>query len=860
MTEALPSLKTKYLDTIESEASGDGLSRSVGLSLDRPRVQGKFIYSGSTKKYIRGVTYGTFRPNQDGDLFPDPETVELDFTCMAAAGLNAVRTYTVPPSWLLDLAWRSGLLVLIGLPWEQHIAFLNDRRGARRIRSRARQQLKPCAGHPAILAVAIGNEIPAQIVRWHGRKSIQRFLREMYEEVKDIDPEGLITYVNYPTTEFLELPFLDFASFNIFLESRDRLEAYLARIQNLTGDRPLVMTEIGLDSMRNGERQQAESLEWQIQTSYAAGCAGVFVYKWTDEWYRGGQEIDDWAFGLTTRDRRPKPALDSVSRAMADAPLKPEKDWPKVSVVVCTLNGAPTIRDTLDGLKRLEYPDYEVIVVIDGSTDKTEMIVGEYAFQVITTSNRGLSNARNTGLNAATGEIVAFMDDDAYPDPHWLHYIAHTFLTKDVCGVGGPNILPSEDGRAAECIALSPGGPTHVLTSDSEAEHIPGCNMAFWKSSLEAVGGFDPQFRVAGDDVDLCWRLLDRGWKIGFHPSAVVWHHRRVSFRTYLKQQKGYGKAEAMLEKKWPEKFNSAGHIPWAGRIYGPGLTRALFSSRSRVYQGSWGLAPFQSIYEPAHGTLLSMLLMPEWYLVVLLLGMISGLSVFWSPLAWAIPFLILAASAPVLQATRSAAEARFRHARIGRPGIWKMRIAVAGLHILQPAARLYGRILHGLTMWRRRGASPRKWALPRQSEIWSETWRSTSEWLERLEKELKVQGTLVVQGGDYDDWDLEVREGLFGSVRVSMGIEEHGQGKQLVRFRARPSIRGMRSVLWTIPSIITALALLSAAWTAAAILGLGSLLLLLWHVSDSSSAMTSYVGAIESLSSQIRELLLMPE
>src|SRR5204863_144550 len=78
-------------------------------------------------------------------------------------------------------------------------------------------------------------------------------------------------------------------------------------------------------------------------------------------------------------------------------------------------------------------------------------------------------------------------------------------------GVGGPNSGPPGDGPIAECVARAPGGPVHVLVTDREAEHIPGCNMGFRKSCLEAIGGFDPQFRTAGDDVDVCWRLQERG-------------------------------------------------------------------------------------------------------------------------------------------------------------------------------------------------------------------------------------------------------------------------------------------------------------------------------------------------------------
>src|SRR5207244_2772333 len=177
---------------------------------------------------------------------------------------------------------------------------------------------------------------------------------------------------------------------------------------------------------------------------------------------------------------------------------------------------------------------------------------------------------------AATGEIVAYIDDDAYPDPDWLTYLAAAFAGTSHVGVGGPNIAPPDDGRTAECVARAPGGPVHVLLSDSEAEHIPGCNMAFRKDRLEAIGGFDPRFRTAGDDVDVCWRLQARSWTLGFSAAAQVWHHPRRSVRAYWRQQRGYGRAEAMLERKWPEKYNGPGHVTWSGRV-GLAAARATF-------------------------------------------------------------------------------------------------------------------------------------------------------------------------------------------------------------------------------------------------------------------------------------------
>lgn len=753
----------------------------------RPRVQGKFLYVGSDKLWIRGVTYGTFAPGEAGHGYHTPEQVERDFALMAEKGLNAVRTYTVPPRWLLDIADQHGLYVMVGLPWEQHITFLDDPQRIESIERHIRQGVQTCAGHPALLCYAIGNEIPASIVRWYGRRRIERFLKRLYRTAKASDPEGLVTYVNYPTTEYLNLPFLDFLCFNVYLETQDRLESYLARLHNLAGDRPLVMGEIGLDSRSQSETTQALVLDWQIRTTFASGCAGSFVFAWTDEWYRGGYSIDDWDFGLTRRDRSPKPALADVRNAYAEVPFPKDMPWPRISVVVCSYNGARTIRDTMEGLLRLAYPTYEVIVIDDGSTDATASIVREYGFRLISTENRGLSNARNTGLQAAQGEIVAYIDDDAYPDLHWLTYLAATFIRSNHAGVGGPNLAPAGDGWIADCVANAPGGPVHVLLSDREAEHIPGCNMAFRKSTLQSIGGFDPRYRAAGDDVDVCWRLQQRGWTLGFHPSAVVWHHRRNSVGMYWKQQKGYGKAEALLEEKWPLKYNEFGHLAWAGRLYGKGLTQAINARRGRVYQGTWGSALFQSIYEPAPNVLCALPLMPEWYLLVGALTVLAVLSLLWAPLLYSLPLLALAIGAPIGQAVLSANAAVFTSRPSSPTMRLKLRLLTAVLHLVQPIARLYGRLTHGLTPWRRRGRQHLVLPWPRTISLWSETWQSNVDRLQCLETLLCDETLFVQRGGTYDRWDLEVRGGLFGKVRTLMTVEDHGAGKQMIRFRVWP-------------------------------------------------------------------------
>jgi O-antigen biosynthesis protein len=761
-------------------------SPSVSSTSLPPTVGGKFLFIGDSKLYIRGVTYGTFRPDSDGHEYPPRSVVSTDFRLMAATGVNAVRTYTVPPRWLLDEADRNGLRVMVGLAAERYVGYLNDARGAAAIAKILRAGVRQCAGHAAVLCYAVANEIPASIVRWFGRRRIERFIARLCHSVRQEDPGALVTYVNYPSTEYLQLPFLDLVSYNVYLESPARLAAYLARLQNLSGDRPLVMAEMGLDSLRNGDQTQATSLASQIETTFTAGCAGVFVYSWTDEWHRGGEDVEDWAFGLTCRDRRPKPALAAVRDAFAATPFSAEVVLPRVSVVVCSFNGARTLRDCLDGLLALDYPDFEVIVVDDGSMDGTGEIAAEYPVRLITTENRGLSSARNTGLEAATGEVVAYIDDDARPDPHWLQYLVRTFGDGDWAAVGGPNLAPATDGRIADCVANAPGGPIHVLLSDREAEHIPGCNMAFRRSTLQELGGFDPQFRVAGDDVDVCWRLQARGARIGFSPSALVWHHRRRSVGAYLAQQRDYGAAESLLARKWPQKYSPAGHIAWGGRLYGKGLARNVVGDRRwRIYYGSQGSGLFQSIYQPVARGLAVLPLLPEWYLVIAVLATLSLLGATWEPiLLFVAPLFALAFGALAVRALRSAGAAQFATKPAFRLELLKMRALTALLHALQPIARLYGRLSSGLPPWRCSVRTRPRLLLRGKWALWTTRWMDPQQRLRGLEQRIAGAGARVRRGGDYDRWDIEAEVGTLVRVRLLMGVEEHGGGAQLLRLR----------------------------------------------------------------------------
>ena len=130
----------------------------------------------------------------------------------------------------------------------------------------------------------------------------------------------LLTYANYPPTEFLELPFLDLHAFNVYLHDEGAMRAYVARLQHLAGNRPLLLAECGADSQRHGQEEQAALAAMQVRVAFSEGACGAVVFGWTDEWWRGGAAIEDWSFGLVDRERRPKAACTEISHAFRAAP------------------------------------------------------------------------------------------------------------------------------------------------------------------------------------------------------------------------------------------------------------------------------------------------------------------------------------------------------------------------------------------------------------------------------------------------------------------------------------------------------------------------------------------------------------
>jgi GT2 family glycosyltransferase len=794
---------------------------ALSTGLKRVRIDGKFFQAGSGEKlWVKGVTYGPFRPREDGLALPDQHQIEADMRQIIGLGANVVRVYHTPPREFLDTAHEFRLKVFVDVPWSKHRCFLDSREDMESGRRAVRDAARACKDHPALFALSVVNEIPPDVVRWTGHTKVERFIDELIDIGHQEDPEALLTFASFPPIEYVRPRGVDFYTMNVYLHKREEFRSYLQRLQNLADEKPLLLGEYGIDSLRNGEDEQAELLQMHLQEVYGQGLAGTCCFSYTDEWFTGGHPVNDWAFGLVRRDRTPKPAFFRVAQVFhGPSPLPALSRYPKVSVVVCSYNGSKTLDGCLASLEKLNYPDYEVVLVNDGSTDSVPEIAARYPYiRYHAQKNQGLSAARNTGMNLATGEIIAYTDDDCFADADWLYFLVSKLLETGASGVGGPNLLPTGDGPVAACVSASPGTPAHILVDDNVAEHIPGCNMAFWADRLRAVGGFDPVYTKAGDDVDACWRLQAEGNVLVYAPAAMVWHHRRATVNAYLKQQRGYGEAEGLLKRKHPEKFQGfRADLSWMGRIY----TRAglgLEVGKPVVHHGIFGMGFFQTIYSAPQIWWPLMLLSPEWWFLALSMLWLAPV---WNPAASLARFGLLGSFAyspfanPLLlvpiamllvtlgiawmvagQASPPVPQRRF----------WS-RLLIAAMHVAQPVERGWARYktrfvtieipaaFHELRRaWQRRAGHLLS---RRRIDLWAENDAGREKLLESLLALAADNRWFVRVDPGWDSHDVRFYGDRWCKTDLVTVTENHGSGKRLTRVRLEPAATFFQKVLW---------------------------------------------------------------
>jgi len=334
--------------------------------------------------------------------------------------------------------------------------------------------------------------------------------------------------------------------------------------------------------------------------------------------------------------------------------------------------------------------------------------------------------------------------------------------------------------RPLEPVGAAVGGPNEVLLHDGEAEHVPGCNMAFYKWALDQINGFDPQFRKAGDDVDVIWRLQDLGYAIGFAPAAQVWHYRRNTVRAYLRQQRGYGEAEAMLKFKHPDHFNALGASHWRGRIYGADSVGIRLAG-DVIYHGLFGTGLFQTVYRRPASVLVMMLMSIEWHLLAIFVTVLG--MAFW-PLLWVALLMFVTPIALAGVAAAQAPAPRHRHL------LWRPLIAL--LHYRQPIVRGWARYavrLKAKVLKREARGYRRPDKLPFDSQdpytlrYWSK-YEDRFALLTAIVSEIRAAGWRVRLDSGWNPWDLEIYASRYVKVRVTTATEKHHNVGMLTRVR----------------------------------------------------------------------------
>jgi hypothetical protein len=328
--------------------------------------------------------------------------------------------------------------------------------------------------------------------------------------------------------------------------------------------------------------------------------------------------------------------------------------------------------------------------------------------------------------------------------------------------------------------------------------------MAFWKDRLKAIGGFDPLYTKAGDDVDVCWRLQNEGDTIVYSPAAMVWHHRRATVKAYLKQQRGYGEAEALLKRNHPEKFQGfRADLSWHGRIY----TRSgvgVKLGKPVIHFGPFATGLFQTIYSPPQVWWPLLATSIEWWVAIVAL---LGLAVVADPAVWVFhseylvkrnlgnplvfgPATMVLATLAVAWVVAGQASPPVHQRR------WWSRLLIAAMHVLQPVARgwaRYGTRFKTRHVPRALHALAREWGeraplllRRREMALWSEDGQGREQLLERLVAFARSQGATFRADSGWEPIDLTFRGDRWSNVELTTVTEEHGGGRRLTRVRTR--------------------------------------------------------------------------
>ncbi len=230
----------------------------------------------------------------------------------------------------------------------------------------------------------------------------------------------------------------------------------------------------------------------------------------------------------------------------------------KFSIIIPVRKINEFLKENISYLKKLSYKNFEVVIVTD---DKEYYQFGDKRFILVSSGPIGPGEKRNLGASRATGDVLAFLDDDAYPQDDWLDRAAELFSDPGIYAVGGPAMTPKDakflermSGRVLESPMASAGTVyRHTPGKSMEIDDYPTVNLLVRKKDFDRVGGFSREF-WPGEDTKLCLDLVkSKGKMFIYDPSLIVFHHRRNLFIPHLKQISRYGRHRGQFARIFPE-------------------------------------------------------------------------------------------------------------------------------------------------------------------------------------------------------------------------------------------------------------------------------------------------------------------
>ncbi len=251
-------------------------------------------------------------------------------------------------------------------------------------------------------------------------------------------------------------------------------------------------------------------------------------------------------------------------------------DTPFISVVIPTYNRSASLQQGLAVALNQHYPAdrYEVIVVDDASTDNTAALLEEWSqlyphsLRIFTQEkNRGPAAARNRGIAASKGSLIAFTDDDCVVTPEWLVEIQSGYRDPETAGVGG-RVRPLTVGSAIQRYYAHFSPISQPPIEAGAVRRIITANASFRRDVLLEVNGFDERVRFAGgEDPDLCFRIRSRGYRFHYNPGALVYHQYDSSWRSFVWTYYRYGLGAAFFSLQHTQKVQAESHGWLLGRL-----------------------------------------------------------------------------------------------------------------------------------------------------------------------------------------------------------------------------------------------------------------------------------------------------